>query len=693
MASGCFKVLPYSTQENYSTYSVAPYPPKNTPCAIENLNKYREAKEIGFSGRLPKFASPYIKQRLVPPLDKSATLASLDSLYLSDIIKFDSHCFLAGKSRADAFSELIGEKKYIPKVLPVPSVTRIIGNTEVTSLMDGGQIFPKILEDIKSAKNSIQVKMFEFQNMTVDGEDWIPRGAENVPGYEQQRQILETLIEMKKNNPKLKIQMILDVHKWGINSYGKKKHYNNQAMIMFLKKHEIDVVPAPRDSVLNHDKYMIVDGEKAVIGGMNWGTHSPANHDFCWRLKTLDKKPNSEVDNIMQDFNENWAFAWHRIGTKRLVAGPLNKAEQRRYSGIDKEIKPENVIYYNYVKEFFANQEAKNRYKENRLDIVPCKPMENPIIKFLATKPREYAEIGLKGREDVNEFLKKEINTCKEVFGELFYFTDKEVINTVIKRVKAGELKAQFIMHEPDFPYCKEAFFKMLDNGIDVRLYKEDKSIDQRMHAKWLVFDNIRALAGSPNISKRGIKQNLGTGFRDDTPLTTQEIESHIEEFIDEAKPLEKRLHLSHLNWDGSPESYKELKKRLSLLRGVSIKLRKDGKAIFKFDDKTYLLKRNERAVSVDKTKYSYQDDDDRTAFALIRKLRTRYGNIYELHNDKEKFARGNCESAIVIESKQFVDDVFKPQFVKDWEHSKSEYEEQNKVKAVYIRPKIDLKG
>lgn len=694
MSVSYLKVLPYSNQDSYRKYSEDSHPPKNPLCVVENLQEYRKLREqeISFGSRLPKFASKFIKQRLLPPLDKKAPLESLSELYLEDIKKFDWHCFLHGKSRADAFNEMMGGKKYTPKVEPVPSVTRIIGNTKVTSLMDGGQIFEKVLDDIKGAKKSIQIKMFEFQNMTVDGEDWIPHGAEKVPGFDEQRLILGTLIGLKKKNPDIKIQMILDVHKWGVNSYGRKKHYNNQAMIIFLKKNGIDVVPAPRDSILNHDKYMIVDGKKGIIGGMNWGSHSPANHDFCWALETREGKEHSEVDNIMQDFNDNWKFAWYRVGSKRLVAGPLDEMEQINYRGINKEIKPENVTYYNYVKEF-DDPVNKNRYNENRLDLIPCKPMGNPLIKFVSTKPKEYKEIGLAGKEDVLEYLKKETHTAKKIFGELFYFTDDETIDTIIARTKAGELKAQFIMHEPDFPYCKRAFFKMLDNGLDVRLYNEDKLINQRMHAKWLVFDDERILAGSPNISRRATRQNIGKGFRRDTPLTSQAIEDRIKEFVNQAKPIEKRLHLPKLEWNGTASSYSELKRRLVMLRLASIKLKNEGQAEFEFEGKNYLLKKNERAVHVDGAKYSYEDSDDRTALALVRKLRTRYGNIFELHNDKEKYKRGNCESAIIVDSKEFVDKVFRPQFTQDWDYSKSLYEEQNHIKAQYIPPALDLQG
>lgn len=660
-----------------------------------NKDDRKQFKHVSFGISIKPNSS--IGQILKEPLNKTAPLGRLRSLlYAHDIKAFETEAFRRGISTADYFAQMLGVKKFMHKVLPVASVTKKIPNTNLaaTSLMDGGQIFSRTLEDLQSAKKSIQVKMFEFQNISVDGDDWKSRGAENVPGFEEQKAILQTLITKKRTNPKMKIQVILDVHKWGMNSDGRKKHYNNQAMIMFLKKNGIDVVPAPRDSILHHDKYLIVDGQKAIIGGMNWGTHSAANHDFCFAFENIDKKKHSEIDNLMHDFNINWKFAWQRIGSKELVPGPLNKEQQKFYSGINKEIKEENVTYYNYIKEFFENPEAKNRYSEGRLDLVSCRPVKNPAIKFIDTKPRELSAIGEKGSESAYEYLMNEVNNCKEIFGELFYFTNKEIKETIIARVKEGKLKAKFNIHEADFPYCKDAFTDLVENGVDVRIYKEDKTITQRMHAKWVVFDNKRVMVGSPNISDRALMQNLDTGFRNDTPLTVQKLETRIKEFVDEVKPYEDVLQLPHFQWDGSKKAYKKLINLRKSLRTAHNHLKNDGEARMKLNGKKYLFKKDENAVYINGVRHPFKEKDGKGTEAILVKIRGLLGNIFDRHNAKPKHKRGNNESAVVIDSLAFVKEVFRPQFDRDMEHSISAYTEQHKIKPKYIAPKrLNVEG
>jgi len=655
-------------------------------------DKRNKFKTISFGISAKPRSNALIGQVLKDPLNSAAKLVSLPGIYEESAKAFLSECFRRGIAPADYFAQMLGAKKFIPKVIPVPSITNRIQGTNIaaTSLMDGGQIFARMLKDLQSAEKSIQIKMFEFQNLKVDGDTWKSLGAENVPGFAEQQAILQTLITKKRTNPNMKIQVILDSHKWGMDSNGRRKHYNNQDMIVYLKKNGIDVVPAPRQdqggSVLHHDKYIIVDRKKAIIGGMNIGTHSSANHDFCFAFERVEGR-NSEIDNLMKDFNDNWKFSWHVLGEKKLVAGPLNEAEQQFYHGINKEIKPENVSFYNAMKDFFETTAAKGRYKEGRLDLIPCQPVKNPVIKFLDTKPAELSEIGEKGSESAYEYLLKEAREAKEIFGELFYFTNKEIRNTLYERVKAGKLKAQFVMHEADFPYCKGAYFDMIENGLDVRIYKEDKSVSQRMHAKWLVFDNRRVLVGSPNVSDRALMQNLGVGFRDDAPLTSERVEEQIKRYTNQVKVYEECLKLPHIKWDGTAASYATLMKVRNTLKTVYTRLQADGKAEFNLLGKHYSMDAAESAVTIDGTKYSYKEKDDRGTLAILRKIRGCYGNIIERHNAKPKFQRGNNESAVVVDSPVFVKDVFKPQFERDWAHSKSEFEAQHKIKPVYIPP------
>jgi phosphatidylserine/phosphatidylglycerophosphate/cardiolipin synthase-like enzyme len=54
---------------------------------------------------------------------------------------------------------------------------------------------------------------------------------------------------------------------------------------------------------IDHVKLLIVDGVRAIVGGINWGTHSPNNHDF----DVLATGP--VVDNLERVFKEDLALA------------------------------------------------------------------------------------------------------------------------------------------------------------------------------------------------------------------------------------------------------------------------------------------------------------------------------------------------------------------------------------------------
>lgn len=124
-----------------------------------------------------------------------------------------------------------------------------------------------------------------------------------------------------------------------MNGHGEKeRHYNNQDMIRYLKQNNIDVVPYPRaaqqGAALQHVKMLAVDGKKAIIGGMNWGTHSCANHDACVAIERREGFENSEVDNIIYEiFNKDWKFSWQRLGKTKIVAGLFHKTNSNFIKG------------------------------------------------------------------------------------------------------------------------------------------------------------------------------------------------------------------------------------------------------------------------------------------------------------------------------------------------------------------------
>ena len=611
-------------------------------------------------------------------------------VYLDDISfavakKIAENANKLGISRTDYLIQNIRSLAYMPQVMPEPSKTAIVGKTNVTTLIDGEQIFDKAVEYIKSAKDSIQIEMFEFQHPSVDGHRWPSNGAEVVAGFEEHKNLLPMIIKKKKENPDLKVQIILDAHKWYMDGTGTPiRHYNNQDMIRYLKTNGIDVVPYPRaaqsGAALQHVKLVAVDGKKLIIGGMNWGTHSAANHDACVAIETRDGYKNSEVDNILTEiFNKDWAFSWQRLGRTKIVAGPLTEDEQPFYKGLNKEIKQENVDYMKIVGELYNNENDKNRYDEkdlSKLDIIKRYPVETPAIKVLSTKPRELAYIGEKGSESIRQYVMDKVKTANKLRAELFVLSDKEIIQTIIDRVHRGELDAKIIVDPSiieEFPYCNTAYQKLVENNIDVRQYKTDTNITQRMHGKWAVFDDKEILIGSANWSAMAMNQNLKKGQREDYEKYTERINKEIVGYMKTVESYENAVGIPPLI--RKKLDYKEVMLRRSKIKKAVNEINETGSSTIRLQDKYY--------------KFDIKNRSD------LNTIKGYYKIIIDRNNAKEKYKRGNNEAAIAFE-KPVLARVFLKQFEKDWKHSESEYEKVRN--RVYEAPpmsgtKLDVAG
>jgi len=74
------------------------------------------------------------------------------------------------------------------------------------------------------------------------------------------------------------------------------------------KRHQID-----------HVKLLIADGE-AAVGGMNWGRHSDRNHDYV-----LETRLATEIERLVQVFDQDWAFAGGHPGPLPEQRGPVGQ--------------------------------------------------------------------------------------------------------------------------------------------------------------------------------------------------------------------------------------------------------------------------------------------------------------------------------------------------------------------------------
>jgi phosphatidylserine/phosphatidylglycerophosphate/cardiolipin synthase-like enzyme len=137
----------------------------------------------------------------------------------------------------------------LPPVLAVaPVVGEPIraGTDQLVPLTDGDTAFEAISSLLEGAHHSIELELYEFQ-----------------------RQDLATLL--------------IDAHDRGVGVTAIKdpSERSSRGIWAELEQAGIRVVAFPVErSTIDHVKLLIVDGVRAIVGGINWGTGSSLNHDF-----------------------------------------------------------------------------------------------------------------------------------------------------------------------------------------------------------------------------------------------------------------------------------------------------------------------------------------------------------------------------------------------------------------------------
>lgn len=616
---------------------------------------------LNFSGKIPSSPRVLTKIHVKTLKEREPVNVFGLSFNLADyLIKLANE---RGISIDDAAKLFIKPDVYIPKVAPIAPKTIKIGNNKITVLTDGKQILEGYHKVLKSAKKIYQSSMFEFQNLKVD-KHWHPScGAEVVPGFKEQQEVLGIMVDKKRKDKNFQIQQILDTHKWYTKGFGEKaRHYNNQDMIRYMKTNGIDVVPSPRQnqggSVIDHWKLAVADGKTAIVTGMNLGSHSAANHDFGILIETITETKPSAVDNLVEAFNTYYTFAWHKLGSTPLIKGPLTEAEQKLYNGLDKEIKPENVEYMKIVGELFDNPTDRNRYKEGRLILPTCKPIDDPLIKVLKNSPQELEEIGAKGEETIFKEMIHKLKTCSKYRGLNFVFSNKEAVEIIIDRFKKGELDVKLILESSlikKFPYLRKSYNMLKRAGVPIIRFNVDKETNQMLHAKLQIFDDKTIIIGSPNMSGIALNQNLDIGSRNDYPLHTKRVNKEIKTLLKDVKYHENLLNITPF---GNEEfDYEKLKTRKQLIRKITKKLKKEP-------DKT--LK-----VTISDKEHTFTSADDATLSTIFGY----YQIIQKRHKAKVHYKRGNNELAVALESPTLAKHLMK-QFERDERHSKTNYDE-----------------
>ena len=131
-----------------------------------------------------------------------------------------------------------------PLLGPAPMV--VVGSDQVTLLRSGHATFARLRSLIDAARASIHVEIYEFG----------------------QRGLATALIAARRRG--VAVTVIDDPSELA-----------SVATAALLRTAGVDVVDYPvRKQMIDHVKLLVVDAQVAVVGGINWGVNSPANHDY-----------------------------------------------------------------------------------------------------------------------------------------------------------------------------------------------------------------------------------------------------------------------------------------------------------------------------------------------------------------------------------------------------------------------------
>jgi len=134
------------------------------------------------------------------------------------------------------------------RVQPVPAATVPIrlGADSLVPLPDGPSAFAAIGRELAGARRSIQLEMYEFQRVD----------------------LAQVIVQAAARG--VAVTTIMDP-----------SERSSRAIWAELQQAGIPVIAFPIEPrTIDHVKLLIVDGERAIVGGINWGRQSVANHDF-----------------------------------------------------------------------------------------------------------------------------------------------------------------------------------------------------------------------------------------------------------------------------------------------------------------------------------------------------------------------------------------------------------------------------
>ncbi len=330
--------------------------------------------------------------------------------------------------------------------------------------------------------------------------------------------IADRLIARKREDPDLDIRVIVDAYA-NIQDYDAQMLYFEMMDAgievqgyepLFLEwMNEIDTEDWTAGNKRYHEKYWVIDGRRAVLGGMNVGDEYARVGDdpaLVWRDQDVYLE-GPVVRDVAAAFEENFAEL------QRLAERRPRILESDAYWSAWRQVHPELRAR---VSESMGRGRAWRRARRARLDreAMRGRAVESPVhddvtVRFVRSRPRL-------GERWIDRAYREQIDAAQtSVVIANAYFIPTDALQAALIRAAQRGVEVTVLTNSKetnDIPLINDAgriaYRPLMDAGVRVYEWHAERHDEGTWHAKIAIFDQRVAIVGSYNLDARSLALN-----------------------------------------------------------------------------------------------------------------------------------------------------------------------------------------
>lgn len=332
------------------------------------------------------------------------------------------------------------------------------------------------------------------------------------------RMIADALIAKKKATPSLDVRVIVDAYSNIQDTAAQLMYFELQSAGVSVEGfeafylhwyNELDVGDWLAHNMRYHEKYLVVDGERAVLGGMNVADEYFRCSDdpvLTWRDQDVAVEGPAAAD-VAAAFLDNHAWFKAVKAQKPALLDPdaYWRVWQRRHPAIDA-----------VLQRALDAQRARHARKEG-VDLgvicegepVPSAVHEGVPVRFLRNRPRA-------GERLIRDlYLERIAAARKSVLIENAYFVPSDALMAALGSAARRGVEVHVVTNSDatnDIPMITTAgrrrYKELIDAGVAVWEWHAERHGEGTIHAKHAVFDDEVAIIGSYNLDPRSERLN-----------------------------------------------------------------------------------------------------------------------------------------------------------------------------------------